>query len=113
MLGHFLRPRPGAAGRAASHARWRMYLAPASEGLVAARYVRTALCPPLWPPHLRVPTNCQSSENPVYGVYKPSPPLKLNLLQTHSFCDISMRSQHHGVTSAHHEGEKNFRPRTV
>ena len=75
VLGHFLRPRPGAAGRAASHARWRMYLAPASEGLVAARYVRTARCPPLWPPHLRVPTNCQSSENPVYGVYKPSPPL--------------------------------------
>ena len=75
VLGHFLRPRPGAAGRAASHARWRMYLAPASEGLVAARYVRTALCPPLWPPHLRVPTNCQSSENPVYGVYTLNIPL--------------------------------------
>jgi len=50
-----------APGRATSHTCGRMYLAPEREGLVAARYVRTARSPPLLPPRLRIPANCQQS----------------------------------------------------
>jgi len=45
VLGDFLRPHRAAPGRAASHARGRMHLAPAREGLVAARYVALVVDP--------------------------------------------------------------------